>query len=392
MPFSPGASTTTATPTPTLDPKRRANTLVFAIGVSKYDHFPDRTVRSATSNALAWLVMAVHSGVALEGNTLAVAEGPSLNLQERMKAGILASDLPQDEAAGLLALGFANDKIAGRLGSVVVPTFSNILGSLVFQGNHLEWKAKGMKVPSRLLLTYSGHGALVRGCPAMCPSDTQPGGACASEQDQKKRLDGFVSQLKAKGSAPFNQAAALVEAMWEMAVKKRVTEELLDVLDVPVDSMLKGGYRPDVMVALLDFISRNLKRVPKQSAGVPELRKVITPVHLMLTLGEHDRLVTFVLDSCNSGGLGLGLQGSMEGHSWIRAGLNCRIISASEGAELAAEARIGERRLGAATWALTQVLSRWTPVEDGPAYALNIRNGDLILYWPSVNRTLGSCT
>jgi hypothetical protein len=55
------------------------------------------------------------------------------------------------------------------------------------------------------------------------------------------------------------------------------------------------------------------------------------------------------------------------------------VVSASQDAQLAAEARIGDRRIGAATWALTQVLSRWSRVEDGEGYALGIRHGDLVL-------------
>jgi hypothetical protein len=105
-------------------------------------------------------------------------------------------------------------------------------------------------------------------------------------------------------------------------------------------------------------------------------------VHLQLALGEHARRTTLVLDACNSGGLGQGLEGSMEGHAWSRAGLQARIFSAASAGQVAAETRIGGRRQGAATWALTTVLSRWNPVPDGEgnaeAAAINLRNGDLV--------------
>jgi hypothetical protein len=361
---------------PALSAALQENARVFAIGVSRYDAWPDRPVRSATANALAWLVVALRMGVTPYGNPLMVEEaGDRGVLAARLRGTLDEADMDESEREGLREL-LADVEVTDEMGwNVARPEYASILEALILLGNHLEYSPT-----CRLLVTWSGHGAIDRGTLVLCPSDAVPSPAAPTAAELQARLGEATRELAARGGKDPTYATAikLLQTMGREATRKAVLAELLDVVRAPLADM-GTRYGAEVILDLLRFVARNLTRVLAQSR-LPKAAfgRVLTPVHLMLALGEHDRRVTLVLDACHSGGPSDALQGTMAGHTWTNAGLRCRIMSASQGAQLAAEARIGDRRFSAATWALTQVLSRWQRVEDGPAYALGIRNGELV--------------
>lgn len=361
---------------PVLSAALQENARVFAIGVSRYDAWPDRPVRSATANALAWLVVALRMGVTPYGNPLMVEDaGDRAALAARLRTTLEETDMEESERQGLREL-LADVEQTDEMGwNVARPEYAEILHALILLGNHLDYSPT-----CRLLVTWSGHGAIDRGTLVLCPSDTVPSPTAPSAAELQARLGEATRALTARGGKDpiFATAIKLLQTIGKEATRKGVLAELLDVVKGPLAQM-GTRYGADVILDLLRFVGRNLGRVPVQSrTAKAAFGRVLTPVHLMLALGEHDRRVTLVLDACHSGGPSDTLQGSLAGHTWTNAGLRCRIMSASQGAQLAAEARIGDRRYSVATWALTQVLSRWQRVEDGPAYALGIRNGELV--------------
>jgi hypothetical protein len=311
-------------------------------------------------------------------------------LQARLRATLELADLSAAERQGVDKL--LNDvSAADPVGwDVRRPTAANLMSALIYLGNHLEYN------PScRLLLSFSGHGVIDQGRLALAAADARQGAPQPTRTELVARAEALAVDLEARAGRPdlygfvddpahtFSAGAALLRAMAKRADKVGVLPELLDVLAAPLEQMGRR-FRAEVILALLEFVSGNLGRLIPSLTAAPrppaaEWTGVLGPVHLMLALGRHDRRVTLILDACHAGGLGEGLQGSLSGHGWQALGLGSRIFSATEGAELAAEARIGDRRRSAATWALTQVLSRWERVEDGPAYALGIRNGELVL-------------
>lgn len=102
MPFS--AQTETLSPSQ-LKANLCANARVIAIGVSRYDNFPDQPVTSATANALAWVVQALRMGVSPVGNPLSVeeAEAPEA-LVEQLSDILDLTDLTPQETEGLRSI------------------------------------------------------------------------------------------------------------------------------------------------------------------------------------------------------------------------------------------------------------------------------------------------
>ena len=367
MPFAPQ----TIPAQPTLSATRAENARVFAVGVSRYDDPRFAAVPSATQSAMSWLIVALRLGISPHGNPVLVEEaGGASALHHRMNETLRAADLSEVERAhlgGMLDDMRHTDSAAET--RILRPTYQNLTESLMLLGNHLAC------FPScRMLFTFSGHGALVRGRLALCASDTATATEGPSPSALRARARALAGQLRAQGEA-LEPVAALLERLTTEAEAKGALMELLDL----VSRTLRAPYDPGVRLSLLQQVEQNLATLPTQTGlPAPTLSRVITPVHLILALGQNAARVTMILDTCHAGGPAEGLQGSLAGHSWIDAGLCCRVVSASQSGQLAAEARIGDRRLGAATWALTQVLSRWDRVEDGDAYALGIRNGDLV--------------
>ncbi|MCB9791705.1 MAG: hypothetical protein H6741_03170 [Alphaproteobacteria bacterium] len=427
MPFS--AQTETLSPSQ-LKANLCANARVIAIGVSRYDNFPDQPVTSATANALAWVVQALRMGVSPVGNPLSVeeAEAPEA-LVEQLSDILDLTDLTPQETEGLRSIveALRDAEDGWQKWRVTRPTFHNVLWDLIFVGNHLEYTET-----VRTLVTFSGHGALSGGQLVLCPADAELLDAAPSREAQQARFDGLLAQLaerqagyaahllsvKAelerrlserydagdagnlswigqllrnpwyvnedpKADTVWSAMRDTMQSCWSAARRRGVEAEYLDVQEVTVGAV-GHPYDPDVMRKVMDFHLKNLRRVaPVLGRAAPAFGRVLTPYHFMLAFGRHDARCTLVLDACHSGGPSESLQGTMAGHDWLRAGVQARILSSSEGAWRSAEARVGVQRFSVATWALTRVLSRWSPVEERmnkglSAYAMNIRNGELV--------------
>jgi hypothetical protein len=367
MPFAPQ----TIPAQPTLSATRAEHARVFAVGVSRYDDPRLAPVPSATQSVMSWLIVALRLGISPHGNPVLVEEaGGASVLHRRMSETLSAAELSDAERVqlgGMLADMRHRDSAAET--RLLRPTYQNLTESLMLMGNHLACFQS-----CRMLFTFSGHSAVVQGRLALCASDSTAATATPSPSAIAARAQTLVGQLRAQGE-PLYPVAELLK---RVAVEAEAKGALLELLDL-VSRTLRAPYDPDVRLALLQQVAQNLSRLPTQTGlPAPTLSRVITPVHLILALGPSAERVTMILDTCHAGGPSEGLQGSLAGHAWIDAGLSCRVVSASQSGQTAAEARIGDRRIGAATWALTQVLSRWGRVEDGDGTALGIRNGDLV--------------
>jgi hypothetical protein len=368
MPFAPQ----TVPIQPTLNAVMSENARVFAVGVSRYDDLRFAPIPSATQSVMSWLIVALRLGISPHGNPVLVEEvGGAGALHRRMNETLSAAELSDAERAqlgGMLADIRATDSAAET--RLLRPTYQNLTESLMLLGNHLACFQS-----CRMLFTFSGHGAVVQGRLALCPSDAAVATAPPSPSALSARARTLVSQLRAE--ADLHPVAELLE---RLAVEAEAKGALMELLDLVSRTLRSRSYGAEVRLALLQQVEQNLSLLsPQTGLPAPTLSRVITPVHLILALGQNAERVTMILDTCHAGGPSSGLQGSLARHTWIDAGLRCRVVSASQDAQLAAEARIGDRRIGAATWALTQVLSRWSRVEDGEGYALGIRHGDLVL-------------
>lgn len=388
MSFSNSSSTANLkTIQPALDASIQANLRLFLIGVSQYADPSFAPVSSASNNALAWLVSALRMGAAPAGNPFLLEEAwhPE-ELVKKFKATLEQADLDNQERAGLQHLydDLEEDKLP-KDWDLQLPTLSETSKALVYLGNHLDWNKK-----CRMLVFFSGHGALQADLPVLCLSDTTRVGDRKNAREEReaaneKRLSEMTKTLESRRNAArsepervcFAEGLALLAKMATVSRNRGMFSALLDIVSHPVADM-GVKYRSSVILALLRRVNANLLSTREVPTGVLKLENALTVQHIRLALGDVAERVTLVIDACHSGGSLRELQGNTASHPWIDAGLNCRIISASATGGVAAEARIGERRQSAATWALTQVMSRWGRVMDGPTYALGIRNGDLV--------------
>jgi hypothetical protein len=370
-----------SSPPPTFDDAARDNLRVLLFGVDAYTNFPDNAVKSATNNVMAWLLQAMRMGVSPVGNAVALGR-PAAEVQASAREVIATADLARpvrDAASQLIATW-----LSGR-DALLPPTFASLLRGVITLGNHLNYSAT-----TRMLFVFSGHGALSQGRFVLCPSDAEE----AKAARPTKKLQGDLERLTARltqalaGSTEAGanakrvaEVVATMRRMGEDALAKGVLAELVDVLAVPVGDIEVRRWPTFASLAMIEFVGKNLERVPEQPTRPSPLTfaNVVNPIHLMLCLGATDSRVTMVLDACHSGGLGTSLQGSEVAHDWTDLGLRCRILSSGHKTQRSAESSFGERRYAAATWALTRVLSRWENVKDGPAYAMGITNGNLVL-------------
>jgi hypothetical protein len=368
-----------AAPAWSMNPTLQANSRLYPIGVRRYEAFPKRPVPSATRDALSWLLQGLRMGISPTQNALAVEEAGDEALMGQLHAVLASADLSPAEREGVGAL------LGQKDWHVTPPTFADVLSDLVLLGNHLSWNPL-----CRLLVTFTGHGLLQGDLLTLCLKDTRPREkASTALTAQAKALVAAVEDralsdesCQIDGTTPRAVKAgfrAAVSEMVKLGAKKGVLAEVLDVLQIPA-AMLGLRYRPAVMLTLTQRLLANLRGSVGDLRGraTPTHDGVLTVAHLLLALGDVADRCTLVLDACHAGGPGEALQGAAAGHGWTEAGLRARLISTSAAGERAAEARLGERRTTAATWALTAVLSRWAPVKDGPAYALGIRNGELV--------------
>ena len=376
MPFS---AAPPAAPAWSMDPALQDNSRLYPIGVRRYAAFPDQPVPSATRDALSWLLQGLRMGISPTQNALAVEEAGDEALMRQLSTAMASADLSPAERDGVRAL-------LGQQGwHVTPPTFAEVLSDLVLLGNHLAWNRL-----CRLLITFTGHGALQGDQLVLCLADTRPhapeGTPLAAQakallkQVEARALSEADCQIDGTTVRAVKAGfRAAVTEMVKLGGEKGVLAEVIDVLQIPA-AILGLRYRPAVVLALTQRLLANLRSAVGDLRGrpTPTLDGVLTVAHLLLALGDVADRCTLVLDACHAGGPGEALQGAAAGHGWTEAGLRARLISTSAAGERAAEARLGERRTTAATWALTSVLSRWSPVKDGPAYALNIRNGELV--------------
>ncbi len=385
MPFSPTLSVARA-----LDPERSDAIRVLAIGVSRYDDARITPVRSATDNAVAWLLQVLRMGAPPDGHHLLIEEAaqPSV-LLERIRDLLDVAALSSSERAGLTAFALQLHDDSAHYWVGEPPRFGDVLRSFVLSGNNLRYQLEIGKDP-RLLAVFSGHGAQTREGLVLCPADT----SFAPEPSDEASLDAAIevmlgairqcaeravqSAASAEAERPWAAAHDAVVRARNAADERGVKREMVDVFKVLIQLLVEYFGRPWVIVTAMAWMADNIEAIRVQRGrGGPELGRVIGPIHLMILLGELAERVTLVLDTCHAGGPGA-LQGSSSAHAWVAGGLRCRILSASQGGQLAAEARLGKIRYSAATWALTRVLSRWNPIEDGQGYALGIRNGELV--------------
>lgn len=348
-----------------LDAALQENSRIYPIGVSRYDAFPNVPVRSATRAAFCWLLQGLRVGISPYSNPLAVEEANASTFQTMLAELLNQSELSTAEKQGLQAV--LQGASAGW--NLNPPTFHTLLSDLIFLGNHLEWNKK-----CRLLVPFIGHGTLCQGRMVLCPSDTQPNPTIATN-----RAEALIKAVENRNIDWGTQFRVLAHQMLGIAAQKGILAEVLDVLAVSSET-LGTRYAGPVILDMVRFHKKNLERIPNLGKRTPpEWGNVISPIHWMLIFGPHDARVTLILDACHAGGPSDTLQGSQSAHDWTRLGVGSRIYSASQKAQQAAETRLGDRRLPVATWALTTVLSRWEAVADGPAYAVGIRNGDLVL-------------
>lgn len=340
------------------------NARLFLVGVKTYDHFSAEPVASAHNNVVSWLIQGLRMGISPHGNHVHLDLKPE-EIQQIASDVLVSADLTERvrQYARIQIDAWTKKLEAGSRWDdwgLSSPTFSSILGNLLDHANHVQGSPD-----RRLLVVFCGHGALSQGRFVLCPRDAVPADARTVRTNEERQDDLLRGHTEHKD--------ALTE-MFRLADKRGATAELLDLLEAsPIP--FQGG-----LCLSLQGIAKNLRRLPKLGPKLPEpsYLNVITPVHLLLALGGMDERVTFVLDACHSGGLQDTLQGSQTAHDWTALGLESRVVSASQKSQRAAEATLGDRRYSAATWALTRVLSRWEPVEDGPAYAMGITNGNLV--------------
>ena len=359
----------------------RRNGRVFLCGVERYDNFPGQTVESATNNVLSWLLTAMRMGINPDGNPIALGQD-AVAVQALAADVITSADVSQavrDAATQLIGSWLGR---AGGDNPLMKPTFESLLTG-VGMGYHLKCYPD-----TRMLRVFSGHGALDGVRFVLCPQDTVPNPTPRSPAELRAEVDAALVAAEARvrarhpGADGTDLAAdgrAAVTVALDAAEAKGVAAELADFLLLYL-SWWGVRFNDSVYPDIIRFFQGNLAQIPSQRGRpAPTLGRVLTPIHLMIGLGKSDERVTVVLDACHSGGLGEAVQGSEVAHDWTALGLRCRIISSGQKAQRSAEATLGDRRYSAATWALTRVLSRWAPVEDGPAYAMGITNGNLIL-------------
>ncbi len=355
---------------------------LFLVGVENYDNFPSHPVKSATNNVVAWLIQAMRMGISPFGNPIA-HDASRARLREIAREVVANADLSEQVRGRVngIVKGWLSDP-SGQ--SLMRPTFHNLLRG-VCMGWHLCCFPQ-----SRMLMVFSGHGALSGDHVVLCPSDAESTPQPRSEASLCAAITRWIRQVEraplvvgegVDAGAVVNGTREVLEDLRSAAMEKAVLAEVVDILAVPIGDMVSGRYRAEVLLNQIRFIWANLDLVPDQrGAAPPDFGRVINPVHMVLGLGPSAERVTVVLDACHSGGLGADLTGSDVTHNWIRDfGLRCRILSSSQKAQLSAEATVGDRRYSAATWALTSVLSRWKAVEELPAYAMGISNGNLVL-------------
>lgn len=369
-----------ASSTVTFDPRLCENARMLLIGVKRYDHFAGQDVASAHNNIIAWMIQLMRMGMSPHGNAVHL-DTTTEELTKIVDGVLFEADLDAEVRKQITTI---TDAWLGKKGATtrwddaptVVPTFARVLISLVDLANHLHWiagqHASNPAVPlRRLLVVFSGHGALSAGRLVLCTSDATKA-TSPSAADLLKRKQALL--------APFSAKASVLQELFVAAEQRGALPELLDVLEraaVLEHAAPNGG---SWLYLDLPTILRNLRQLPKvQAAPEADYVKVITPVHLQLVFGALGQRVTLVLDACHSGGDGQALQGTQSVTDWTRLGLPCRILSASQKAQLAAEATLGERSFSAATWALTHVLSRWQAVQDTDAYAYSVTHGNLLL-------------
>lgn len=371
---------------PGLEAALQANTRLCLIGVSKYDDPTFAPVSSATNNVFSWLIVAMRMGAEAPGNQLLVEEASdTAQLITQIGRTFDEVDLDNEERASLRhLLENMTPEAVAETWVLRRPTLAETTKSLAFLGAFLD-----ANPGDRLLVSFSGHGAQENGRPVLCLADTRRVADPTQErqdrrQRSQRRKEKLIRVLKERHqkeegarAAPLAETLKLFKDMASHAEENGLLGALLDVLLVALDDINLWLY-PDNTLLLFQWVNTNLQRMSAPPRSTCELKDALTVEHLRLALGDTAERVTLVLDACHSGGSLDALQGNTAGHPWIQAGLNCRIISASATGGVAAEARIGERRQSAATWALTQVLSRWGRVLDGPTYALGIRNGDLV--------------
>ncbi len=348
------------------DPALSENARMFLIGVDRYDNFPAQPVVGANNSIVSWMIQGLRMGISPHGNTVALDA-------TREEVAQIASEVLKSADISEAVRNYAETQLAGwgaaaktrearwddwELGQ---PRLTGTLDALLSVGNHMQnWKRD-----TRLLFVFCGHGAISQGRLALCMQD-----AIAADSAAAKTPEARIDALRQSNGAPrFVGPIDLAEldVAIRLARTKGALNELLDLMETP------GRYLP-----LRDIIA-NLRRLTSKPVSKPAFGGAITPIHLMLALGGVDERVTCVLDACSSGGLGGELQGATVAHDWLRLGLRCRILSSGQRDQRSAEAAFGDRRYTAATWALTTVLSRWTSVPDGPAYAVGITNGNLVL-------------
>lgn len=381
----PAASATTEQAAIQLD--RQRLTRLCLIGVSAYDHPDFAPLQSSTANVFTWLVAAMRMGAEAPLNQLLLDE--ALNADgfiEQFKLTFDRADLDNAERAGLQRLlENMSPEVLAQTFVLRPPTLGETAKSLAFLGAWLDGLPEG-----RLLVTFSGHGAMDRGRPVLCLRDTSrvTDPASAAKLRRKRDLERIKRVNRAlrekqravvgfPGAPDLLTAASLFKDLHAQADALGLLTVLMDVLTPALDSP-DLDWQPENVLLLLRGLDANLRKMTGPPRGPQEFEDALTVEHLRLALGEASSRVTFIIDACQSGGSLDVLQGNTARHPWIEAGLGCRIISAASAGGLAAEARIGERRQSAATWALTQVLSRWGRVADGATYALGIRNGDLV--------------
>jgi len=356
------------------DPKLCDNARMLLIGVKRYEHFNGQDVNSAHNNLMAWMVQLMRMGMSPHGNAVHI-DATSQELAAIVDDVLLEADLNDRVREQIRIqtdqwLGRTNKDARWDDNATRAPTFANLLISMVDLANHLHWieglrKNDPRQASRRLMMVFSGHGALSAGRFVICPSDAAAIGSVRAS-DPAARKQALLKSLAAQ--------ATVVKDMFTAAEQRNALSELLDVLErAAVLESWKELYLD------LPTILRNLRQIPKQTAVRADLVNVITPVHVQLVFGALGERVTLVLDACHSGGDGAALQGSAATSEWTRLGVPCRIISASQKSQLAAEATLGERRYSAATWALTHVLSRWEAVTEVDGYAMGITHGNLLL-------------
>lgn len=383
MPFSTSQRPPAEPAQALVDTRLQQNTLILTVGVTNYTHFPARPVRSATTNAIAWLLQGLRMRARAAAYPMLVSEGVRQRdvLMDKLEDLLQLASLSACERDGVSAL------VADLRGdsdgfSFLEPDAHSLQHVLFHLGMNLAGNPK-----ARALVTFSGHGVRDRGHFALCPQDARPveGDAASRAADLEARRVAARERFQAKLTdtriperyryADVEGALRVFDAGIRQAKARDVLAEWMDAQE-----MLLQFCGPQPLVSMTQTYLKNLRRLPSQR-GLPEAayQGVISHVHLMIYLGTTSRRVTLILDACQSGGDGGQLQGATSSHGWLDQGLECRILSSSMGAQLSAEARIGNERVSAATWALTHVLSRWEPIDDRDGYAFSIRNGELVM-------------